>query len=597
MTSQKIPGWVWLLAGLVLAGQAGVLGLRFNGVLQGPAKNLAPQALLGGAMVLAALVAWLLRFHSNQFPEVPARAGIIFLALFSLLLVVVYFRSMRGLLTMPYDLASWSEPMLVVDIIKLRTGAPLYLPPGDSNSNTYTFLAPAVTYALARLAGHPASIPAYRLIQQLFLALAAWFAALATLGLLRLANAEEALRRRHLWFPFFFFTAFLFATNDETGIFNIYLHNDPLALLVSTLAFWVLVKHVVTRSNRWFWLMAAMPAVGFLAKQYLALWAVVYVVCLWLDGEYPLRTVIKVAGACFGGVALAILACIAVWGQSFRYWVFQVMGGHVVYARFIGDRFGEAGWYIALGLAGGLVLVRGENFGRLLGIFAAALLLLLGGLYTSGITYHPSHLGPFTMVAACFFLAALAKLWPSGDTPSSGSRGQQWFQVVLGCAAVVAVFAALRFPEGRPNPVSPDLARYAHAIEQEFQGLPPGRVLLDSGDWIYLRENVVMTDRQAILVTHRDRRHLGGMIERARAKYYLRILIHILNDGRYSYDIGPGRGIERELQQGYREVRRIPHVQDVKSWIYGDLLMSDVAVLEPIPPGVASPVSEPAVHP
>src|SRR5712692_6135123 len=204
MTPQKMPGWIRLLAGLVLAGQAGALALTLAGVLQGPARNLLPQALLGGAMVYGALAVWLLRFHADGIPLFPARAGIIFLTLFSLLLIGVYFRNMLGLLSMPYDLASWSEPMLVVDIIKLRTGAPLYLPPGDSNSNTYTFLAPVLTYELARLAGHPASIPAYRLIQQLFLALAAWLAALSTVALLRVAKAEEALRLRRWWLPFFF---------------------------------------------------------------------------------------------------------------------------------------------------------------------------------------------------------------------------------------------------------------------------------------------------------------------------------------------------------------------------------------------------------
>lgn len=595
MTSQQIPGWIRLLAGLVLAGPAGALALTLTGVLQGPARNLLPQALLGGAVVLAALAAWLLRFHSEKFPVVPARAGIVFLALFSFLLVGVYFRNMRGLLSMPYDLASWSEPMLVVDIIKLRAGAPLYLPPGDSNSNTYTFLAPVLTYWLARLSGHSASIPAYRMILQLFLALAAWLAASATVGLLRVDKAVEALRMRRVWFPFFFFAAFLFATNDQTGIFNIYLHNDPLALLASTLAFWVLVKHAVSHNDRWLWLMAVMPAVGFLAKQYLALWAVVYVVYLWLDGGYPFRTVAKIAGACFGGVALAILACIAVWGQSFRYWVFQVMGGHVLSVRFIGDRFGEAGWYIALGLAGGLVLVRGESFGRLLGIFTGWFLLLAGGLYTSGITYHPSHLGPVTMVSACFFLAGLAKLWPTEDSPAGGSRGQQWFQTVLGCVAVVVVFAALRFTAGRGQPVSPDLARYTRAIEQEFEGLPPERVLIDNGDWVYLRSNVVMKDRAPIFSTHRTRQYYQ-LIDRIHQQAYAKILVHMLPAGYSAYETGNHWGLQKELEGRYIEVRKIPGAIGMERWLYNEGMLGPVVVYEARPPadnaqGVA-PISQ-----
>lgn len=596
MTTQKIPGWVKFIAGLVLAGQAGALGLKLAHVLQGPAQNLVPQALLGGAIALCLLAAWLLRFHADDFPPAPVRAGIVFLAVFALALTGVYFASMRGLLSMPYDLASWSEPMMVVDIIKLRAGAPLYLLPGDSNSNTYTFLAPVLTYWIARLFGHPASIPAYRLIQQLFLALAAWLAALSTLGLLQLVKAEAALRLRRLWFPFFFFTSFLFATNDQTGVFNIYLHNDPIALLASTLAFWFLVKHAVSRNDRWLWLMAAMPAVGFLAKQYLALWAAVYVIYLWLDGGYSLRTVLKFAGACFGSVALAILACVAVWGQPFRYWVFQVMGGHVVQFAFIFDRFSDAGWYIALGLAGGLMLVRAEGFARLLGIFAGWFLLLAGGLYTSGITFHPSHLGPLAMISACFILAALAKHWPAGDAPA-GSRGQQWFQVLLACGAVAVVFGALRFTEGRGHPVSPDLARYAHAIEHEFEGLPAERVLLDDGDWVYLRSSVVMKDRQPILVTHRVPKNFSDVFERAQARFYSRILVHILKDGRYSYDVGRDRGIGPALLRNYREIRRIPHPDGMELWLYHDLMLGDVAVLEPMPQGAASPGDQPTPRP
>jgi hypothetical protein len=597
MSEQKIPGWIRLIVALVLAAQAGILLLVLAGALPGPARNLLPQALFGGAMIFAALAAWLLRFHEDALPPAPARAGIIFLAIFALFLVGVYFKNMRALLAMPYDLASWSEPMLVVDIIKLHTGTPLYLPPGDSNSNTYTFLAPVVTYWLARIAGHPASIPVYRLIQQLFLALAALLAASSAVGLLRVVKAEEALRLRRWWFPFFFFASFLFATNDQTSVFNIYLHNDPIALLASTLAFWLLVKHAVSRDDRWLWPMAVMPAFGFLAKQYLALWAAVYAVYLWLDGKYAVRSVVKFAAACFASVALAILGCVAVWGKPFVYWVFQVMGGHTVAFVDIVGRFGDAGWYIVLGLVAGLTLLHGENFQRLAGIMAGWLILLFGGLYTSGITFHPSHLGPLAMVSCCFVLAALAKLWPAGDAGGQNSRTQQWARLVLGCVTVVAVFAALRFPEGRSRPASPDLARYAHAIEHEFEGLPPDRVLLDVGEWVYLRADIVMKDQQSILVTHRVHSRINDTLQRAESRYYARILVHLLKDGHFSYEIGHPRGVEDALLRNYREVRRIPHAEGMENWLYHDMMMGDIVVLEPIPQDSAGNAGNSTPHP
>ncbi len=580
----RLPTWIPLLAAAVIAGELGVLGLVLAGMLRGPGRNLLPQALVGGAVVLAALAGYLLRRHGEQLPAVPARLGLAFLSLVSFALVGVYFFSVRALLALPYDLGSWSEPMMIVDIIKLRAGALLYLPPDDSNSNTYTFLAPVMTYFLAWASGHSASIPAYRVIQQVYLALAALLAGSSAFDLFALAAPEKSKVLGRVWLLFFVPASFLFATNNQTNVFNVYLHNDPLALLLSTLAFWLMIKHATSGNDRLLLAMAAMPALCFLSKQYLAVWAAVYSVYLWLDGRYTLGRVIVFAAASFGLVALTIGACMAVWGQPFRYWVFQVMGSHVVSFTRMGGRFADAGWYIALGLVGGLVLARGENLQRLLGILAGWLFLLFGALYTSGITFHPSHLGPLTMVSVCFFLAAVAKLWPVAEEAPTSRRAEGWAQVVLSCGVILAVFAGLGFTLGRPHPVTPDLFRYAHAIEREFEGQTPERVLLDIGDWVYLPGNVVMKDRSSIFVTHRTPEH-WKLIDRIRERAYARILLHVLPDGRFSYDIGPGRGIGKVVEQNYREVRRIPPAAGMEGWLYYNNMMTEVVVFEPIPEG------------
>jgi hypothetical protein len=600
--------WFRWLAALTVAGILAVGALVFLGVLKGASRNLLPQALAGGLLVLAALGLTLLRYFPETLPAPPVRGTLVLLILFSLLLMGVYLASMRALLRLPYDLASWSEPMFVVDIIKLRMGQPLYLPAGDGNSNVYTFLTPVVSYALAKVAGRPESIPFYRLLQQFYLFCAALLAASAALQLAGMTAPEKLRLGRRLWWCFFFLASFLFLTNDATGVFNIYLHNDPFSAAVSLLAFWAMVKHASCAAasgtespaaNRWLCVMAVLPAVGFLAKQYLAIWAAAYVLYLWIEGSSSLPRLLKFSAAAFGGVALAIGAGLAMWGGNFRYWVFQVMGATVISFARLSDRFADAGWHLVLGLLGGLilVLVRGANFPRLLGIFSAWFVLFAGAISTSGITFHPSHFGPCTEVGFCLFLAGLAVLWPEAN-PSPDLRALGWFRTLLLCLSVFLVFAGLHLTQGRPHPVQGDLFRYVQQIEKEFEDLPADRVLLDNGEWIYLKKNVLMKDRFPILVSERKREAYAPFLDRIRTRTYARILVHVLPDGRFSYDIGPGRGIGPEMLSNYREVRRIPRVVGMESWLYYTQSMSDVVVLEPLPQGgrPASPPAQSSAH-
>jgi len=125
-----------------------------------------------------------------------------------------------------------------------------------------------------------------------------------------------------------------------------------------------------------------------------------------------------------------------------------------------------------------------------------------------------------------------------------------------------------------------------HEIESEFDGLPADRVLLDSGDWIYLRQNVLMRDRQPILTSHRTPHY--GLIDRIRGQEYAKILVHSFADGGYAYDLGEDRGIRREMMAHYQEVRRIRGVRGMDNWDYHGLMMSDISVLEPIQSASAS---------
>jgi hypothetical protein len=335
-------------------------------------------------------------------------------------------------------------------------------------------------------------------------------------------------------------------------------------------------------ANRWLWVMAVLPGIGFLAKQYLAIWAAAYVLYLWLDGSLGFSRLVKFATGAFGSVALVIGICLAVWGVNFRYWVFQVMGSTVISFTHLTDRLAESGWHIGLGVVGGLLVLRGANARQLLAMVSSWFVLFIGASYTSGITFHSSHFGPCTQVGFCLLLAGLATLWPDAEAASE-SRALAWFQLGALCFAVVLGFAGLRLARGRPHQVEGDLYRYTAQIEKEFEGRPADRVLLDNGEWIYLKKHLLMKDEFAILVTHRQREAYAPFLERVRRREYDRILVHVLIDGRYSYDIGPGRGIGSQILAHYREVRRIPHVIGMENWLYYTQSMSDIAVLEPIP--------------
>jgi hypothetical protein len=530
-------------------------------------------------MVLLLLGAVLVRHYGHRLPPAPNWLGPAILALMSLVLCILYVRRFLAYFTLPYDLASWSEPMFIVDVLKWRTGDALYLPPGDSNSTPYTFLSPALTYWLAWVFGKSTSIPAYRLIQQLFLGSAALIGTFATRDLFRLAAPDPAKKLPRIWSVAFLGVLFLLATNPRTGVFNIFLHNDPLSLLVTALALWVLLRHAVTREVRWLWVMAVIPTVGFFVKQYLVIWAAVYVVYLLLEGDRPLRRAIAFSSACLGILLAAIATCVAIWGEPFIYWVYQIMGAHVVTAAQMLDRFSEAAWYLFPGLLGGWILLREGGDRRLLGVWIGWLVMTLAGVYTSGITFHPAHLGPSTIVAGCFGLAALARLWSEADSEKD-SPAQRWLQVGLCAVTAALVFSGFGLVRRPGAEASPDVDRYAKAIEQEFQNLPPQRVLLDLGDWIYLREGILMKDRLPILVTHRTPQYFD-FLERVRRQEYARILVHYSPNGKLRFDQRE-RGIGNALRMHYKEVRLIPGVRGAENWFYSEMMLGDIGVFEPI---------------
>jgi hypothetical protein len=578
MRTSSIPQWVWLVVLVVLTVQGATLCLLAAGKLPGAERNVVPQALLGGAVVLLALGTYVLRNYPDACRTPPSWAGPVVMTLVVVIFTGIYFRHALPVLTLRYDLASWSETYFISDIIKWRAGAKLYLPPDWSNSSAYGPAAPALSYFVAWLFHRTTSIVFYRFLQQFYLVLAAVFESAAAWQLIRLADPDRVRKLSRLWLVFFAFASFLLATNRSTNAFNIFLHVDALALLATTLAFWLMTRHAVTQNSRWLWPMAMMPAAAFLVKQYLAIWAAVYVIYLWVEGERGWRRAVGFGVACFGALGLTIGLALVHWGEPFRYWVLQVFAQQVVSFPGLFNMFFVAAWPVLLGVLGGTVLLRGRGSQSMLGMWVGWLVMVLAAAYTAGIAYIPTHQGPATMVGGAFFLAALAILYPVGQTQFGECSGQ-WLRAGMCCLLVVVVFAGLSYPLEPNTAVPGDFFRYVSDIEQEFQGLPPDRVLTDFGDWAYLRDGVLMKDRAAILPLHR-KDHFG-MIERLRQKAYAKILVRNLDSANFAYDRGGRTGVRKALLENYRVVRTIPGVRGMEGWLFYQMLLSDVSVLEP----------------
>ena len=568
--------WPWVAVCAIVFAQAIAAALILAGMVDGAAQNLAAQVLIGGTTGLLLLGLGVVQYGNPVVRPGTSRIALLGLTAVGVIGVALYARRVAPFLALPVDLAGWSEPMFLLDIIKWRTGTPLYLAPADSNSTTYTFGAPLVSYLLASLIGRSDSIFVYRILHQLYVVAAAMVTGWASWRLLGVADPDR--RPTRIWLAFFVVVAFLLATNESTNFFVTYLHNDPLSLLTTAVAFWLMVEHARSRRKAWLAAMALMPAAAFLVKQYLVLWAFVYIVYLWLDGSQSIRRLIAFAAACGATVAVTLGACYLTWGEPFRYWVFEILGAHVVSFTKILHLFAEAAVYLLPGALAAWMLLDPARRGRLLGIWAAWPIMVLGATYSTGITFHPTHLGPATLVGGGLFLTALALFWPS--TQPARPSTDVWIRLGTGVLVPLMLFISWRVLVPRSAPVSPDLQRYVADIEREFEGLPVEKVLVDTGEWIYLRHGVVARDRLSLQQTHR--RPIDDLPHRLRAQEYSRILVRQWPDHRFSYENDIQRGLGKEILRYYREVRRIPAVEGMDNWNYHGMMLSEIAVLEPL---------------
>lgn len=578
--SRLAPLWPGLLAGAaalpLAAGVARIHGAWPASPERGVAATLVVFVAIAAATVA---VAWLRPGARRR----PADLALVAVATTAVLLCASYLYYVSSLLFFHADFLLWTESAFVNDILKFRVGHALYTAPGNLDSFTYPPATQLLTYFLARLAGHGTSIPAYRVVQEAYTAAAAVVAALCCRQLVRAARPERLWRWwSAIWVP----VLFLAANNSLTNPYVHYLHDDALALLVCAVGYWLLLEHV-EGERRWVLpAMALLPALAFLVKQSLAIWAPLY--CLQLaffDADRSWRRAIGFGAVTFGLLGTTMGGGLLIWGAPWRYWVFTVLGHHPVSPLRSFQHLLDAWPYVVALLIGATVLLQRPGGRRWIGPWLVASALLGVEIYTSGVAWMINHLGPGSLLAAVWLLAGLSVAWPAFAEAEGASAGQRWFRAGAATALVLLAFQGLAMVQIPVPGLPADANRYASAIEAEFQGLPADRVLLDDGSWIYFRQGIVMRDRSAAVgeAGFTGTLDYSGILSRIRSHYYAKILVRDLHSPQFLYDYWMWKhssGIRQALLDNYREIRVIP---EVKAGGYRPPWFRPISVLVPKP--------------
>jgi hypothetical protein len=536
------------------------------------------------ALMAVPLAATVFLLWWRERPTVESVAcSVLFAAMVVLLGLDLYW--MWGQVRVPADILIWSESEFVNDIIKLRTGYPLFSAQANNESFNYNPGSQALTWLIARLLGQGGSIPFYRAIQVGYTFLATVLALLSARRLMRLAGVD--LRRRGAaWASAIGLPAlFLVATNPQSNPFAQDLHNDALALLVCALGFWLLLVYVERRDLRVLAAITLIPAIGFSVKQSLLIWGPIYFLFLVaFDVPRSWKRAVAFGAGSAAVVGGLLLAANALWGEDYWYWTMTVLGSHGVSPLRAVSHAIDLWIYWAFGVSAGLILLRGPRARMLIGPYLVWLFLLGTETYTSGIAWMLNHTGPGCLLAACWFLAAMARL--GADLPLTTPRFERVVRAVGAAGLALLVLGGLGLARVPLPSVSPDVERYVSQIEAEFAGEPVDRVLLDAGSWIYARSDVVMKDRASNIGERGYSRtaDFSGILGRIRRHEYRKILLRDYHEGDLWYDHeiwSVSSGIRAALNENYREVRTIPAV---RSSVPGEpvrYLFHAVSVLEP----------------
>ena len=545
---------------------------------------------IGALLVLIMGGAPLALFALRRRDVTPGSLGLALVAAATVVLAGVYLYWASAAIFLRADTLIWSEGPFVSDILKFRIGYPLYSAPANLESFFYPPGTQLLTYALAWISGHATSIPAYRVLQVLYAAAASLLATATTMRVLSMSRPGRAAELSPWWGALLAPLLFLCATNALTNPFAHELHNDGLSVLVSALAYFLLVEYAATRRVAVLVALALVPAAGFYVKQSLVVWAALvsgYLVVFDQPRSFARAAAYAVAsfGLAYAGYAIARAA----WGPDFQYWVIEDLKHHPFSILRSVQHALDAWVYFAALLIGGLMLI-GRDWLRIAGLWVVAMLLLAQEAYTSGIAWMLNHMGPGSLLAGIWFGAAIAAAWPRGH--ERPRHFLPWARAGLAAVLTLFCFSGLGLVRIPVSSLPRDIERYVSAIEGEFKGMDARRVLLDAGTWVYLPDRIVMKDRSAAVgdLGYSGLGDFSGMHERIRNHYYQRILVRAYDTPDFGYDhyLWPKKsgGTLALLKANYRAVRRIPAVEGEED---GTPYLREITILEPVSAGTTPP--------
>ena len=504
-----------------------------------------------------------------------------------MLLLAIYFFWVQWYVFFPADIWIWSEGDFVSDRLKFLTGYPFYTPVANLDSTHYPPVPQVLTYMLAWIAGKGGSIPAYRVIQVIYTVLASFVALLCCRRILRMAWPESRAVESWAWNMFWYAALFLMASNSITNSFAHNLHGDALAQLASMFSLYLLLVYIETRSARVLAAMVVLVPLDFYIKQNLLIWAVWYGFFLAIWGRSWKRLLVFSGGtaALFG---LTLAASYAVWGAPFFFWIFVELSKHAVSPLRAFQHLLDSWAYFGAGLLGGMAILRGKKT-ELLGVWLIWLGLIASETYTSGIEWMLNHIGPGSLMAGIWFLAGLASVWDQATEARGPDFKDGWIRASALSATVALLFSGMGMVRIPLRQVSSDAYRYVHEIENQFQGQPASQVLLDTGDWVYAKDRVIMGDRAAAagMIGMAKVDGFSGFTSRIAAHRYSKILVRGLHEPDFWYECQlwpkPTRS-GKALPVSYHETGRIRAAegpQDVKNWAEDPHLFSEISILEP----------------